>query len=47
MSYMKRQRNEDSTINFIPEPEISGGGTKPSYLFGMWKLQTKKVKLIA
>lgn len=26
MSYMKRQRNEDSTINFIPEPEISGGG---------------------
>lgn len=46
MSYMKRQRNEDSTINFIPEPEISGG-TKPSYLFGMWKLQTKKVKLIA
>ena len=25
MSYMKRQRNEDSTINFIPEPEISGG----------------------
>ena len=26
MSYMKRQENEDSTINFISEPEIFGGG---------------------
>lgn len=47
MPYMKRQGNEDSAINFILEPEIFGGGTKQNYLFGMWKLQTEKVKLIA